>query len=60
VQADDLGSYVDAIASLHRLRLDDARRAEVIAQLERIRTLAALVLDFPLEDPIEPAPRFEP
>jgi hypothetical protein len=32
----------------------------VIAQLERIRTLAALVLDFPLEDPIEPAPRFEP
>jgi hypothetical protein len=52
--------YVDAMAALQRLPLDDARRAEVIRQMANIEILAQRFMDFPLEAELEPAPVFRP
>lgn len=56
----DWPAYVDAMAALQRLPLDEQRRAEVIRQLASIETLAQRFMDFPLEAEIEPAPVFRP
>lgn len=56
----DWPAYVDAMAALHRLPLDDTRRAAVIQQLAQIETLAQRFTDFPLEPDVEPAPVFRP
>lgn len=53
-------AYVDAMAALQRLPLDDARRAEVIRQMANIEILAQRFMDFPLEAETEPAPVFRP
>jgi hypothetical protein len=53
-------AYVDAMAALHSLPLDDARRAAVIQQLAAIELLARQFVDFPLAPEIEPAPVFRP
>ncbi len=53
-------AYVDAMAALHRLPLDDERRAAVIQQLAGIETLARSFVDFPLPAETEPAPVFRP
>jgi hypothetical protein len=54
----DWAAYVDVATVLHDLPIDPARKAEVVAQLERIEALAKTVLDFPLEPHVEPAPVF--
>lgn len=51
-------AYIDAVTELHDLPLDAARRAEVIEQLKRIEAIAQVMLDFPLEAEVEPAPVF--
>lgn len=53
-------AYVDAMAALQRLPLDDARRAEVIRQMGNIEILAQRFMDFPLAAELEPAPVFRP
>ena len=40
---------VDATATVHRLVLDEDRRAAVIQQMLLIETLARRFIDFPLE-----------
>jgi hypothetical protein len=56
----DAQAYVDAAGRLVGLPLDPAHRPGVIANLERIAQMAALVMEFPLPDEIEPAPVYEP
>lgn len=56
----DWPAYVDAMAALHNLPLDDERRNEVIRQLGNIEILARQFVEFPLADEIEPAPVFRP
>jgi len=56
----DAQAYVDAAARLIGLPLDPAHRPGVIANLERIAQMAALVMEFRLPDEIEPAPVYEP
>jgi hypothetical protein len=56
----DWPAYVDAMTALHGLRLDPARRAEVVRQLERIEVLARRVTEFPLAAEVEPGPVFRP
>ena len=58
--ATDWAGYVDAMAALQRLPLNDARRAAVIEQLINIESLARRFVDFPLPVDVEPAPVFRP
>jgi hypothetical protein len=53
-------NYVEVMAALHGFALDAGRRAEIIAQLERIALMAQQLEDFPLPAEIEPAPVFRP
>jgi hypothetical protein len=59
-QSFDADAYVDAAAALIGLPIDPAHRPGVVLNLERIAQMAALVMDFPLPDEIEPAPVFRP
>jgi hypothetical protein len=56
----DIGALVDLMASLLDLPLDPDHRPGVIANLERTRSIAQLVMEFPLPDDIEVAPTFQP
>jgi hypothetical protein len=56
----DPETYVDAAAALIGLPIDPAHRPGVVLNLERIAQMAALVMEFPLPEDIEPAPVFEP
>ena len=56
----DAEAYVDAAAALIGLTIDPAHRPGVVANLERIAQMAALVMEFPLPDEAEPAPVFRP
>ena len=56
----DAAATVEAQAMLVGLRLDPAYRPGVIVNLERIAEMAALVMEFPLPDEVEPAPVFRP
>ena len=51
-------AYVDAAAALIGLPIDPAHRPGVVLNMERIAQMAALVMEFPLPDEIEPAPVF--
>ena len=59
-QSFDADAYVDAAAALIGLPIDPAHRPGVVLNLERIAQMAALVMDFPLPDEIEPAPIYQP
>jgi hypothetical protein len=52
--------YVDAAAKLVGLPLDPAHRPGVVLNIERIAQMAALFMEFPLPDEIEPAPIYQP
>lgn len=52
--------FVDQMAELVDLPLQPEHRPGVVANLERIQTIAQLVIDFPLPEAIEVAPVFEP
>jgi hypothetical protein len=56
----DAEAYVDAVAPALCLVLDPAHRPGVIANFQRIATVARAVLDFPLGEEIEPGPVFTP
>jgi len=59
-QSFDAPAYLDAAAQLLGLAIDPAHRPGVLLNLERIAEMAALVMEFPLPDEIEPAPVFTP
>ncbi|NJL81748.1 MAG: DUF4089 domain-containing protein [Richelia sp. RM2_1_2] len=54
------GEYVDQMALLLDLQLSDEYRDGVIANLEKIQTIAKLVNEFPLPENIQAAPIFKP
>ncbi len=56
----DAEAYVDAAARLIGVPLDPAHRPGVIVNVARIAEMAALVMEFPLPDEVEPAPVFRP
>jgi hypothetical protein len=56
----DAARYLDAVAPAIGLPIAAAHRPGVVVNLARIEALARLVLDFPLDDTIEPAPVFTP
>lgn len=49
----DWASYVAQMEQVLDLRLDDARRAELLVQFTRIAALAAPLMAFPLDDRLE-------
>lgn len=55
-----IGGYVDAAARLLGLPIAPDHRDAVIVAMEAIMAQAELVLEFPLPDEIEAAPRFTP
>jgi Protein of unknown function (DUF4089) len=56
----DIAQLVDVTATLVALPLQPEHRPGVVANFDRIVTLAQLVMDFPLPPEIEAAPVFEP
>ncbi|KAM3102953.1 DUF4089 domain-containing protein [Phormidesmis sp. 146-12] len=52
--------YVDLMAAVVGLPLNPDYRSGVIANFERIQTIAQLVMEFPLPETVEAAPVFEP
>ena len=57
---DDAGAeaIIDAMAPLLGLAIEPAWRGAVAANLKVVSNAARLVLEFPLEDELEPAPVF--
>jgi hypothetical protein len=53
-------AYVDAAAAVAGLAIDPAHRPGVLANFERIAQIAALVMEFPLDEQVEAAPVFQP
>lgn len=61
-QADEqaIRAYVDEIASRLDLSIDPASRPLVAAHLARLWTAAAVLMEFPLPEDVEPAQVFRP
>lgn len=59
-QTTDWTLYLAQMEQILALELDDARRAELLIQLERIAALAAPLMAFPLDDRLEVAGVFHP
>jgi Protein of unknown function (DUF4089) len=57
---EELARYVAALAPLVGLDLDPAMRLSVAQQLAGQLAAAAAVLEFPIPESLEAAPRFEP
>lgn len=55
-----IATYVDQAAQVLTLPLQPEHRPGVIANFERITTIAQLVLDFPLPNTAAIAPVFQP
>lgn len=53
-------AYVDEASAAVGLSIDAGERAEVTANLKVLVDYARLVMDFPLPETDEPAPRFTP
>ncbi|NEQ51415.1 MAG: DUF4089 domain-containing protein [Leptolyngbya sp. SIO3F4] len=56
----DAATYVHQTAHLLNLSIPLEQMASVVENFERIQAIAQPVLDFPLPDTLESAPRFEP
>lgn len=54
------GAVVDAMVPLLGIPMDPEWRAAVVANVKATAAAARLVLDFPLDDEVEPAPVFRP
>ncbi|MDJ0707484.1 MAG: DUF4089 domain-containing protein [Leptolyngbyaceae cyanobacterium MO_188.B28] len=52
--------YVQQTAQLLNLSIPPEQMAGVVENFERIQAIAQPVLEFPLPDTLEAAPRFEP
>lgn len=59
-EASEVLSYAERAAAAIGLPLAAERKAAVAQQLGVMLAAAALVLEFPLPDDVEPAPVFEP
>ena len=55
----DAEKHCDAMAAAMELKIEAEWRDSVIANLKATHGMATLVLAFPLDDDIEPAPVFE-
>jgi len=55
-----MDEFVEVMSEVVGLPIPDEYREDVIANMERIHTVAQFVLEFPLPDEIEAAPVFEP
>jgi hypothetical protein len=60
LEPDAIAAYVDRAAVIVGLPIAAAHRAEVIAQFGRLLAVAALFMEFPLPEGIEPGPVFCP
>jgi hypothetical protein len=60
LEQDAIAAYVDRTAAIVGLPIAAAHRAEVIEQFERLVAVAALFMEFPLPEEIEPGPVFRP
>jgi Protein of unknown function (DUF4089) len=56
----DAGAYLDAAAAAIDLSIAPEHRPGVILNLERLASMADLVMAFPLAEEIAPAPVFRP
>ncbi len=56
----DAATYVQQSAQLLNLSIPPELISSVVENFERIQSIAQPVLDFPLPDTLEAAPRFEP
>jgi hypothetical protein len=56
----DAEAHVDHMAKILDLEIDPAWRPTVVTTLAATARIAVLVLEFPLDDHVEPAPVFEP
>lgn len=59
-QTFDAAVYVQSAAQLLQLSIPPEQMASVVENFERVYAIAQPVLDFPLPDTLESAPRFEP
>lgn len=59
-QTTDWARYLAQMEQLLALELDDARRAELVIQLERIAAMAAPLMACPLDERLEVAGVFQP
>ena len=57
---DEVGAYADTASKVLDLKIPEAYRAGVVANLERLFQLGELAMNFPLPDDIEVAPVFQP
>lgn len=55
-----MDDFVEVMSEIVGLPISPEYRESVVANMERIQTVAQAVLEFPLPDEIEPAPVFEP
>ncbi len=60
MDAVDVAAYVDRAAAIIGLEIAPEHRPGVVQQLAGTLALAALIMDFPLDDTVEPAPVFRP
>jgi hypothetical protein len=57
---EDIGAALDAAVAQLGLVVDPAWRKDILAHMKLTGAAARLVLEFPLEDELEPAPVFRP
>ena len=55
----DAEAYVDHMAAVMAIPIEPAWKPTVVANMATTATIAALVMEFPLDDEIEPATVFE-
>jgi predicted ATP-grasp superfamily ATP-dependent carboligase len=55
-----VAAYVDAVSAAIGLKIDPEYRAAVQADMSRIASIAAFLMEFPLDQDVEPAPVFRP
>ena len=60
MDARDVEEYVDRAAAIAGLPIAPEHRPGVIQNLASTLALAALIMDFPLDEGVEPAPVFRP
>ena len=60
IQPLDITAYVEQTATLLGLSIPTEQMASVVENFARVQAIAQPVLEFPLPDNLEAAPRFEP
>lgn len=60
LQPAQIEAYVRHTTQLLELPIPPEQMADVVENFERVHTIAQQILEFPLPDALEAAPRFEP